>query len=478
MQPITWLVHAMLAAIILYFPVVALFAKYTPVRRHLGFLLYLSPEDSLPLLVGLGIIYAANMRLQQRAKTPERSTQETAGPNRISKTAVIRIGLHLLVFLIAAVFLCVTVAGTENILGHASKSRPYSEALIKLHDLDRINDSDSERVICMGDSNNFFPFDLRSYGANMDLHLPQLLQDEMESASGRGGTQFFEWAFVGATMYDYYCLYFQAARYSPDLIIVPINWRMFGSSFIGDGKPYNPQLSAFVPVRTALPQGYADPVRSKGISAMKQARYKLSIVLPLYPIGIKNWMTDSLNSFFISDTQNPPLEESEQNEMNIVNDRLDSNGKEEADILNGSIPEIEKKRDAPPQREIPPGQGASNPVFPMEILETNITFRDLCALTEIVSQNRTKVLFFIWPLDQEQLAEKGVWNQASFELSKQRIKNATLKENCYFVDLSVFLERKYFYDKNGHCGPAGRKKIAERLALKILKLLDDNPAAM
>ncbi len=107
----------------------------------------------------------------------------------------------------------------------------------------------------------------------------------------------------------------------------------------------------------------------------------------------------------------------------------------------------------------------------MEVAASNPTFISLCGFADAASRRGTKVLFFIWPLDYEFLAEFGVFDDAALERSKELIMKATDKEDIYFVDLSGLLEHQYFFDKHGHCLVSGRRKIADALAPKVMQIL-------
>ena len=56
--------------------------------------------------------------------------------------------------------------------------------------------------------------------------------------------------------------------------------------------------------------------------------------------------------------------------------------------------------------------------FPMEISEANPTLQTLSDFASIASEHGAKVLFFVWPLDQEYLGALGVLNRTARESSK------------------------------------------------------------
>lgn len=116
--------------------------------------------------------------------------------------------------------------------------------------------------------------------------------------------------------------------------------------------------------------------------------------------------------------------------------------------------------------------------FPMTIADSKPTLRTLCVLANVASEQKTKVLFYVWPLDQDFLEKFGVLDKPALERSIQRIADSTRTENTHSMDLSDLLENKYFHDNFGHCTVEGRRKIAEALAPTVLNILNDIPATM
>ncbi len=466
MRAALWLIYLILGGTILYFPLANLLLRFSWTERLFGFLLRFPIEDSLLPCLALAVVYALSMRVRNRPQDAKDSVPKASRESRRTRIAVIRIGLHYFILLLLTCMLCITLMGTETILGYAGKSKPYSLLMVKLFDLGLLSEPNSLKVVCLGDSNYFSPPDVMAGDGNAKSHLPEMIRN----AIGRGAMpqelEFSEWAFLAAHMYDYYCLYHLATDYSPDLIIVPINWRMFAE------ETCNYQLSALVPLRPGLPAGYDDPIRSRGISMMKQLEYKFLLLLSLYPIGIKNWVVDSLNLYSESTTRHETAQRTVKDgeittpsPFRTIKTLQMTTAKESAS---------RDKQEEPPITRPASGLLPRPPSFPMEIDGSNRTFRDLRAFAQTVSHGKTRVLFFIWPVNQDRLKELGVFDERAFELSKRRIEDATKKENCYFLDLSELMGQEYFFDALGHCTIAGRRKVARSLAPEVLKILKES----
>lgn len=389
--------------------------------------------------------------------------------DKISEASPAKIGIFYLLFIVLIMVLCVWIIGTKTILMSAMAQKPYSVLLYEnyffglvaeYHEHDSRDSEDSTRVICFGDSNSFYPPDYRvPRNANRGIHLSGLLHESIENSIGISPkVTFSDWSYVGATIFDYYCLFYEAEKFSPDLIIVSINWSSFGEAWLNneDIDIFRPELSALVPIRSELPSNYEDPVRSVPISAVKQIGYKIDLY-SLFPIGAKFWITERLRSLFgLRDRNNIFGLPEDQGEPIAV---ALSRGLEDEDEQS-----IRMKFD--------PFWPAAHKYFPMRIEDSNPSLRSLRALAYVASERGTKILFFIWPLDLEYLEEVGIINESALRRSRLLIKEAVVRENIFFADLSDMLEHRYFYDERGHCITEGRRRIAQALYPKVLEILD------
>ncbi len=368
-----------------------------------------------------------------------------------SSAAPIRIGIYYLAWLVAAAMLSLQLIGFEPFIERASENKPYSYLFSKRW-YDKLSDNKGNplKVICLGDSNYFPAYDGMS----------KLLDEEISKRAEFQNLIVSQWAFVAADMFDYYCLFYEAERYSPDLIVIPINWRTFGSSWLSEKSYFNPELSALAPLRGGVLSEHENPVRSRGISLTKQIEYKFSIY-SLYPMGIKMWVLDNLRAHLRPQPQAAVLPKVA--------------GEENASI---ETPSESIEDGQPDAEEQPPSDLRSTfeANFPMGVTNSNPMMKDLRALASVASKHGTKVLFFVWPLDLESFADVGILDKPALEHSMQMVMKATEKENVYFVDLSNLLEHRYFKDKWGHCKAAGQRRIAAALAPTVIAILKESSA--
>jgi hypothetical protein len=387
-----------------------------------------------------------------------------------SEASPIVIGIKYSFFLVLAMLLCTWIVGTETILMSAMASKPYSVLLKDSHLFNLITEyyessdpqdmRDSEKVICLGDSNSFYPPDhIVPRNTNRGVHLAGLLHEAFENSPREvPQVRFSDWSYVGATMFDYYCLFHEAEKFSPDLVLVPITWFTFGSAWLDHHDYYRLELSALVPLRSELPEDYEDPIRSEGISAIKQLEYKVDLY-SLFPVGIKFWIRDGLRTFFY-----PQAKYEIFSPVENPNQPSAGNGAEEQ---NGSDKQSAKG-------DFPPLWRAAHTYFPMRVEPSNPALRDMRALAHVASSRGTKLLFFVWPVNVEYIEKVGALEKAEMRRSRQFIKDWVERENVYFVDFSGTLGHEYFYDMQGHLTVEGRKRIAEALFPKVLEILEES----
>lgn len=327
------------------------------------------------------------------------------------------------------------LVGEKPVLKHATKIKPYAFFLHgRFHPT--VPNNNQSTIICLGDSNCF--------------GLWRMLGRALKKQGIQREVIVRDWVYGGAAMFDYYCMFHRARRFSPDIVIIPINWRSFSSVWLGKTLFFHPELTAFVPLGEQFPPEYENPLELRNISSTKHLKFKM-LLFRVYPLGIKMWardgIRDALRKFLSGDT-----------ESETTSRRSRRTGKRERAFFEG------------------PKYVRHN--FPMRITHDNLTFRTLRSLAYSASQQETKILFFIWPLDQEHFADVGILRKDELERSIQYVREAITAhatENIYFMDLSGFLGHQYFRDSGGHCTFAGRRKIAGALASKVRQILDENP---
>ena len=386
---------------------------------------------------------------------------------RFLKLKPVKIGIYYPLSLALAALACFWLIGARDILTSAMTSRPYavlfkdyyfSGLLREHHEKNLIEDAQLKRVLLMGDSAVFYPPDtIFPKDANSAIHLSGLLLDSITSRDREINLKMSDWSYIGATLFDRYCFYYQARKYRPDLIIISIHWRCFGAPWQNNPEFFRPELSALVPLRSELPKDYRNPLYSAGITTMKQVAHKLSIY-SLYPVGARNWIREEsrniLGGGLGPDTSKAPLE------------------------AEGAMPEAFPRASqiaASAKRQTGPGLSPAgySEHYPMKIEYSHPALANIRAISHVASKHKTKVLFYLWPIDIEYFKEIGIFDQAEFERSRTLIKNAAQGENIFFVDLSTLLGREYVFDWQGHFTLEGRRKIAEALTPKVIEILEE-----
>jgi hypothetical protein len=390
------------------------------------------------------------------------------GSNPIKNMVFLKIGICYIAFLTIATALCFRVAGVREIVSYASASKPYS-FLFRLEpeggEFYRLLQPETQKgfshhrttgdrrrsasILCFGDSNMFHP------DGDGSKNLALLLEEALGNGVDSPPPKVSKWDFAGASMFDYYCMFYWTAESPPDLIIVPINWRTFGEGWLQSETFFFPELSALAPIFRKQSPGTIDPIKSRGISAIKQIEYKVSLY-SVYFIGIRGWGRASLKALL----DRPDDGEANRGDADQARDpKFTAAVNEENDMF---------------------ARASGNPTslarqFPMEIGESNPVLLALEALANIISDHDAKVLFYVWPVDYEYHAEIGTPDDEAFERSMSLIADAVNGKNTHFVDLSHLLEHRYFFDRNGHCKVAGRRKIAQALASTVRSILKERP---
>lgn len=355
---------------------------------------------------------------------------------RILQSRVIRIGTLYVLFLTCAVVLLVRILGAETILVYANKVKPYSGVLQEAFCRGAIEDNTLKTIICFGDSNFFCPATEQEAGDELSGHIGGLLRDALRQEDPAENMNFVEWAYRGAAAFDYYCLFYRALSLSPDLVIIPVNWRAFSTTWIKNDMLYHPELSAFVPVFRDFSYNNDDMLRQRGITAGDHILYRVSF-LSLYPIGIKEWVLDSNHIWFRGNEESPGIKE--------------------------------KSRPKP----LFLGPHRLRGFFPMEVESSNERLTELNILAMTASREKVETLFFIWPLDKQYLSEIGLLDEEALARSKRKVEAEMCQPHVHFVDLSDLLDHQYFFDSQGHCTLQGRELIARALCPEVAKILNN-----
>lgn len=388
---------------------------------------------------------------------------------RFFKQKPVRMGICYPASLALVTLACFWLIGTRDILVSAMTSRPYavlfddyhfSGLLREYREKNLVEDSQVKRVLFLGDSAAFFPPDtIFPRDINSAIHLSGLLLDSISSREQGINLKMSDWSYIGATLFDRYCLYYQARKYQPDLIIVSIHWISFGSPWQDNPDFFRLELSALVPLRSELPKDYKDPLYSAGITIMKQIEHKLSIY-SLYPIGARNWIRGSLWDILGGEIRSTASAEDPPEGEPAIPD------------ASPGIPQSGNSTGPRKKSTMSPEGYSKN--YPMKIEPSHPALANIRALSYVASKHKTKVLFYLWPVDLDHFKEIGIHDPAEFEKSRLRIRDAARGEGIFFVDLSTLLGHEYVFDWQGHFTVEGRRKIAEALAPKVLEILGEN----
>ncbi len=294
------------------------------------------------------------------------------------------------------------------------------------------------KVIFFGDSSLFYPPDRRADSDAAHTHTPLLLQESLSSRHPYVRIGVAEWAFASANMFHYYCMFYKAMDFSPDLVIIPINWNSLSPVWKALAKDEFMELSALVPALSLLDS--ENPLRPYGISHKKQLRYEIQI-FSLYPMGFKEWAI---------------------NGTNVAIARASRRVSEAAD--DGSL-------DFVPRRDH--DHGFLRAAYPMNITEEHEIFRYIRAIIQVGRKHQVRILFYINPINQTLLEELDIMDHRSFERSKDGILKAIQEQGGCWTDLSDVLSEPYFVDEMEHYSLEGRKIIAERLSTKVIAMLEE-----
>lgn len=386
--------------------------------------------------------------------------------NTNSKFALIKMGSCYILFITVATALCFRIAGVHDIASYASKSKPYSVLFGQnlwqgwggfSHSRQAAGTQKQASLLFFGDSNMFYPF------SDEDKEMAPLLEKALSQRMRPLGPRVSSWQFMGAWMFHYYCMSCWALKTPPDLIIIPINWRSFSRKWTNNKKYFHPELSGLVPLFQRFPSSQMNPIRSRNISMIKQVEYKFSLY-SVYFIGIRSWARSNIKTFFRKLLSDEDVEALEKNDIELP-------GQEEIDAEFGGEATQEGSPKGLTRRYFKPSE--LRLYFSMKITDSNPTIRALSALAYVASKHHDgKVLFFIWPLDADFLAENGAWDEKAYKDSLKVIMNAADSENIEVLDLSSLLDHEHFFDDTGHCRVNGREKIAEALAPKIVEILE------
>jgi len=279
-------------------------------------------------------------------------------------------------------------------------------------------------IIFFGDSTSYFPPDTCTGRGDPDTHIPGLIKNFLSAEHSELKVGIADWSFAGAQMYNYYCMMFKAQAYSPDLVVIPINWLSFGEAW--DPLEKQNETCVFLPAEE-FSSNSESPFRSRNITRFQQLGYKAKMyILPF--LGFRR----SMREIF------------------------------EAPKNDGTLPFQRRSNDRPFLRV----------AYPAYVHPKHEVCSFAAAISKLCSKSRMKVLFYISHVNHQRLQQLGLLDQQPFEQSKQLLVHLTNQRGISLVDLSLLLGDEYFFDDMNHYLLSGRIKIAQELAPEVDEVLD------
>jgi hypothetical protein len=326
--------------------------------------------------------------------------------------------------LVTGSILAVGLVGKPTVLRYAEKIKPYS-IVFRNTARPRADRYGEPLIIFFGDSSVALP----PWAIEGSPHIPALLEDRLRHTHPElGDVTVVEWAFDGARMFHYYCLLFEAARYSPDLVVIPINWRSLGPQLFDWKEHYSfPELSGLVPLSERDQLSGGDLMDSESIDAASQALYAAQWPL-LYVTGLRTWARIKLGM------------EPEKEPLSELRDVLPSLQRL---IRQVSDEELSKK-------------------YNTGIDPNNSQLKAVRAVTEAAARLNVRVLFYITPIHMGEIRRRGM--DGTFGKPFTLVTDTASSSTSMCINLAGLLPEDAFIDQYEHYTPTGNRLVAFALA--------------
>ena len=343
--------------------------------------------------------------------------------------------LSFLLSLLLLFFVVVRLVGEQTLLHHAAQISPYSMIFAReIH----VRDADKafERLIFFfGDSSVVTV--KGSTATQREIRIPGMLEKVMNQRYPEiGGVSVVEWAFIGAQPFDYYCMLFGVEKYSPSLVIAPINWRTLGGE---DESPKSrfPGLSRMVPPAERFSLSRDNPLVLEDISLAHQALYVFDKPR-LYAQGLKLWSRAALSTLLHPETLEANTTPIETIPPNVRNWQ---------------------------ERMARWSDSALFGKYPLEITAEKTQMRILHLIAKTASARGIQFLFYITPIHTYEIKTRETFDAEKLQRSVQTILEQTTVGSTECVNLIDLLETSDdFVDYHEHYNVEGNRKIAEALA--------------
>ncbi len=343
---------------------------------------------------------------------------------------ILHIALWFFVALVLFFYSAIELVGESTVLRHSAKVKPYS----RIFDTGPVLQKESPRpgtlIFFLGDSSVAQPPWVPGEGPCIPAALEGILRD---SHSGDGDISVIEWSFAGGRPFHYYCLLFEAEKYSPALLIIPINWRILGSVSTDWNRIFAfRELSASVPLSERHQHCTRGILQREHVSLQRQMLYILTRPM-LYITGLKIWMQTTIG---IGEGEAPSRD------------------------FQGLLPDAAELIGGLSDRTL--FQQYAN-----GLKSNNVQLEALHAITETATRRGINLLFYITPIHLYELRRRPCFDAERFQKSVELVRQTVSSESSRCLDLSGLLGAEDFVDSYEHYTAEGNRKIARALASAV-----------
>jgi hypothetical protein len=280
------------------------------------------------------------------------------------------------------------------------------------------------------------------------------LEKSLSDKYGKDRVEIIQWAFSGASMFHYYCFVCKAEQYSPDLIVIPINFRTFGSHWVKglrtgrkkDQLLYN-ELLVFAPLR----ERFSDDVYSindlQGFTIFDRISLEANFWEAYYLLGFKLWAKDTLCLLFFNSS--PELDRINRENM----------AKQEAtEAWAESFENAERSEEF------------FESLYPMELPSDNMQLRLYATLVDALYRRQIPFMFYVSPINTQEMNGSGVFDDVKFDKIIEQMKEIAVSKGGIFLDVSRLLSDEQF-GLLEHYTPEGARIVAQSIQPEIEQIL-------
>lgn len=337
------------------------------------------------------------------------------------------------------------IVGVDMALKYLSSGKGYANVLMSIRELPIKPAQNTNRIFFFGDST--------IAALHTEEATPVRLGERLYSRHGKDSIEVIQWAFSGSSMFHFYCLTCKAEDYSPSLIILPINYRTFGSLWQAqtrnnkERKIVSSELIAFAPIWETFDEGVVDINKIEGFAFSERVSVKFKYLEVYYLEGIKLWTQDFFSRVF-SNTS-PVLE------------RIESENKEAEKAMR----EIRES-----VGQVQYSSELFQDLFPEHISSNQIQFQSYAALVNALHRRKIPFLFYVTPLNVQEMREYKAFDPMAFGKSVSLLREVAVENGGSFIDLSTLLEPDDFW-RFEHYTPEAAILVAESLVPEVERIL-------